>query len=504
MNGTVMPRPDHEHPRASAPASAWLCALDSHAARRPDHPAVVEITPDGAASRSVTYGQFRGLVRARTGAIAARFDAGATIIAALPSGVDLAAWMAASVAAGTRLVLMHPGCVAAECRAVALKTGAGALLSESGAHAWGDGSTILLDPRLGGEPDPARRAGREQGAAPGSFVLASSGTTGMPRLAHRESPALDADARAVALGLGLGADDAVLCVTPMSHSYGVDLLLGALFAGATLRVMAEIDVAGTARQLGSGVTVLPGVPFVYEALARCPPRDTPRPRLAVSAGSVLAARVRRDFETAWRIGIGQLYGATELGTVMIGLPDEDGFDATSVGRPLSGVSVRVLSPDGTGSPLPIGENGQLAVRAPSMLTRYLDGDLGLVDGHFLTGDLARIDPTGRVHITGRLNHLIDVGGFKVNPLEVEAALMEHPAVSDCAVGTLDLSDTIRRVRVWFVAADPGEVPTDRALRSFLKERLSSNKIPRLFERVEALPRTPLGKLMRDKLSGGIA
>lgn len=499
-----MHRPERERQNAPASGSAWLATLASHAARRPDHPAIVEIAPDGAAFRSINFGRFWDLVRWRAGTISARFDPGATIIAALPSGIDLASWMGASVAAGMRLVLMHPRCIAGECRAVASKAGAVALLSASDSHSWGDGPCVLLDPRLVGEPHPFHSEHPQNGSAPGSFVLGTSGTTGLPMLAQRESAALDADARAVSHGLGLGNDDVVLCAAPMSHSYGVDLLLGVLFAGATLRVMPDFDAEGAARQLESGVSVLPGVPFIYESLARLPGRNAPRVRLAISAGSTLGDRVRHEFTSTWKIGVGQLYGATELGTIAIHRPDEVDFDPASVGRPLPGVSARVLSRDGAASVLPTGEEGHLAVRAPSMLSRYLDGDIGLVDGHFLTGDLARIDAAGRVHITGRLKLLIDVGGFKVNTLEVEAALMEHSAISDCAVGALNMSDTIRRVRAWYVVADPRDDPGDRELRSFLKDRLSSNKIPRLFERVERLPRTPLGKLMRDKLPGGTA
>ncbi len=84
----------------------------------------------------------------------------------------------------------------------------------------------------------------------------------------RGSAALDADARAVAGGMSLTSEDRVLCIAPLCHSYGVDVLLGTLFAGATLRVMTEFDPAGVAKQLAKGVTVLPGLPFVYESLAR--------------------------------------------------------------------------------------------------------------------------------------------------------------------------------------------------------------------------------------------
>ena len=125
----------------------------------------------------------------------------------------------------------------------------------------------------------------------------------------------------------------------------------------------------------------------------------------------------------------------------------------------------------------------------------------MVNGHFRTGDIARIDTRGRCFITGRLKLLIDVGGFKVNPLEVEAALREHPGVSDCAVLPLPLSDTLCRVRAVVVPADAAAPPSGRDLRAFLRERLAPPKIPRVIDFAESLPRTPLGKLQRDRVQG---
>jgi len=502
LDSTAALAPGVARPAAATPGSRWLDALAARAAAYPHEIAIAEIAPSGHVGRSISNSGFLGLSGVRGAALARSLPEGASVLVALPAGIDLASWFVASIGAGVRLVLMHPSCGEGEMRAVAAKTMAAVILTRDSAR---DAAGVTWD--IGDDParhDPAPRGGAAMipGRAPGSIVLGSSGTTGFPMLALRESPALDADAAAVASGMGLSPDDTVLCVPPLCHSYGVDILLGSLYSGAALHIMSEFDAAGVAARIASGVSVLPGLPFLYESLLRIDPCDCPRLRLALSAGSDLSGRIREGFGARWGVRIGQLYGATELGTVAIHRPDDDAFDPLSIGPPLPGVSFRILDLEKPGTVLGQDQVGQLAVRAPSMLSGYLGGEVPLIDGHFLTGDLARIDHRGRTTITGRLKFLIDVGGFKVNPLEVEAALREHPLVADCAVVPLTLSDTIRRVRALVVPADPERPPAGPELRGFLKGRLSANKVPRVFEMVPSLPRSPLGKLLRGQLYGG--
>jgi len=168
------------------------------------------------------------------------------------------------------------------------------------------------------------------------------------------------------------------------------------------------------------------------------------------------------------------------------------------------VSFRILDVDEPSRILRPGVDGHLAVRAPSMLSGYVDGNLDLIDGHLATGDLARIDSSGRATITGRLKQLIDSGGFKVNPLEVESVLSEHPGVAECAVVPLELSDSIQRLAAFVVPKNPERPPADSDLRQFLRERLAPTKIPRRFDMLATLPRSPLGKLQREKLPRGNA
>jgi acyl-CoA synthetase (AMP-forming)/AMP-acid ligase II len=490
------------HPRAARRGEQVLQAISARARHAPRAVAIAEIDIRGECRRAITSEDFAHHCRARALALAESCRPGETVLIALPSGIDLAIWFISAIAAGLRLVLLHPACGPGELKSAADRSNAitvmhqGDLSLAASCTACPVASLAATDRLTGDLLVPGR--------SPGALVLASSGTTGLPKLAVRQAPALDADALAITTGLSLTPKDVLLCIPPLCHSYGADILLGALYSGAALHIMPQFDAAALAAQLAatnSSITVLPGIPFIYEALLKTSWNGEGRLRLALSAGWSLSDRIRRSCANRWGLQIGQLFGATELGTVAVSRPDHPRFDPHAIGPPLPGVSFRILTTEPPYADLPDGAVGQLAVQAPSMLSGYLDGDLLLVDGHLLTGDLARREPGGQVTITGRLKHLIEVGGGKVNPLEVEAALREHPAIADCAVTALHLSDTIARVRALFIPASAESPPTPRELRAFLKQRLAPHKIPRTFDAVAALPRSPLGKLLRDQLPG---
>jgi acyl-CoA synthetase (AMP-forming)/AMP-acid ligase II len=125
----------------------------------------------------------------------------------------------------------------------------------------------------------------------------------------------------------------------------------------------------------------------------------------------------------------------------------------------------------------------------------------LCDGFFLTGDLGRVDGHNRLTITGRLKLLIDVGGLKVNPLEVEEVLSQHPDVAACVVLPVRVSDTVSRLKAIIQPRHPdGPGPSPEALRRFARGRLTLYKVPRLFEVRKSLPRSPTGKILRNMVA----
>jgi acyl-coenzyme A synthetase/AMP-(fatty) acid ligase len=452
------------------------------------------------AGRSCSYAKLDELVSARADLLMERVKPGDVVAAVLPSGIEYAAWFCAAIAAGVRFLPLHTQVAGPEALAIATRAGAVAAILAPGVAAESALSHLAMDRRQRDKCPQCETTSDSRGQ--GEVVLGSSGTTGLPKLVLRNSQSLDADAGAVITAMGLTVADRVVFSTQLSHSYGVDVLVGVLTAGATLRVLSQFDAELLAQELEGGTTVLPAVPFVFEALARRARTRNIAVRVALSAGSPLSAGVGCKFFDAWGVHVGQVYGSTELGTVAVNVPDTAGFDPASIGRPLPGVSMRVLDVADPRRSVAVGEEGQLAVRAPSMLTEYLGADLSLHDGHLLTGDLAKMDDTGRVWITGRLKTMIDVGAFKVNPLEVESVLSTHPEVAECVVVPLAVSETLQRLRALVVLKDPAHPAAPEALRRFLRERLTPVKVPRVIDVVTSLPKSPTGKVLRTQAIGG--
>jgi long-chain acyl-CoA synthetase len=188
-----------------------------------------------------------------------------------------------------------------------------------------------------------------------------------------------------------------------------------------------------------------------------------------------------------------------MGSVTFNDPARTGFDPVSVGLPLDGVDIRILHPENgdISHPLPTGSEGQVVVKAPTMLSHVIGESAGqFIDGYALTGDLGRIDQHGALSITGRLRLLIDVGGRKVNPIEVEQVIREHPDVGECVVVPVKVSHTVSRLKAVVIPKGKGSDEVAEAIRSFARERLSAYKVPRMVEFRDNLPRTPLGKILR--------
>lgn len=474
-----------------------LARLHSRACSVPDGEAIVGYDDSGNPVEAWTWSQLARAVGAASMRLGAMLRPDEAVILRAPNSAELVVWFLACLHAGVRVCTLHVHATDHELREVARVAGAKLVIGPRPVAGLGHLS-------LGAPVDSGGQLRTEARARPGgSVILQSSGTTGRGKLVRRSMFSLDADAAGLSAATGLGPEDKLLIAVPLSHSYGVDLQVGAVYAGAALHVFDGFAPGGVERVIRAGrVSVFPGVPFMFEALGRGSGEPVAAPiRLALSAGSALPVAVQTRFEQAWGLPITQLYGASELGTVIVGRPAEErpSSDAVlmsgCVGLPLPGVSVRVLSPDDPGREVVIGDEGELAIRAPSMLDEYLGEPLELTEGHFRTGDLGRVDHVGRVFVTGRIKHLIDVGGLKVNPLEVEAVFAGHADIRECAVVPMALSETVAKLRLLFVPRN-GCIPDAESLRAFGRERLAPHKMPRVFERVQELPRSATGKLLR--------
>jgi 2-aminobenzoate-CoA ligase len=288
---------------------------------------------------------------------------------------------------------------------------------------------------------------------------------------------------------------------------GVEPLVGALvlfplrFGASTAPVAApgvEPLVAGIRRH---GITTLFTAPTMYRALLReCSAADLGALQTCVSAGEPLSAAVSDAWFERTRVRIVDGIGSTEMLHIFIASRAADARPG-SIGTPVPGYEAMVIGDDMR--PVAAGTVGRLAVRGPTGC-RYLDDERQstyVVDGWNLTGDAVRMDADGYFWFEARNDDLIISSGYNISPLEVETALLEHPAVAECAVVAAPDEERGHVVKACVVAAPdatPGAaLATD--LQRHVKERIAPYKYPRRIEFLDALPRTATGKVQRAKL-----
>jgi long-chain acyl-CoA synthetase len=222
-------------------------------------------------------------------------------------------------------------------------------------------------------------------------------------------------------------------------------------------------------------------------------------RYIFSGAAPLAPAIRDGFVRRLpQVTVVEGYGCTETGGVLTSNPPAAVKPGT-VGTPQTDVEIRIVAPDG--SEAPVGEDGEIVVRGPSVMSGYWRGE-PLADGWFHTGDVGRLDADGYLTIVDRIKDLIIRGGYNVYPRDVEDALLLHPAVSMAAVvGRPDhrLGEEV----VAFVSLHAGATVTPAELIEFSKGHLAATKYPREVRIVDTVPVTSVGKLDRKRLRAGV-
>jgi acyl-CoA synthetase (AMP-forming)/AMP-acid ligase II len=315
-------------------------------------------------------------------------------------------------------------------------------------------------------------------------------------VALRPVGALLAEAENYQTALDMGPGTVLACPVPLHHAYGFGLAaLAAPLAGATTVVISADRPGMLTRALHEqGVTLVAGVTPLLRLLAEA---TTSRPEGRIG---YLSAGMPMDSRTAELVGtklggwLGEVYGTTETGPICV-RPPVPWQDAQSLGEPLKGVQVD-LRPLEPGHDAADSLSGLVAVRSLTAMTGYLYPDRvdpePVADG-FVTGDIGRMTPDGLV-IVGRLANCVNVGGTKVSPEEVEAVLLEFPAVRSCLVDGEPDEWRGQRIRATVTPADVDLT----ALRAFCRERLSGPKQPSRFVSVDTLETTATGKVIRGQ------
>jgi len=339
-----------------------------------------------------------------------------------------------------------------------------------------------------------------------AVIIYTSGTTGRPKGAEITHGNLVSNLEALHTAWGWRAEDVLLHVLPIFHVHGLFVALhGALNAGATTRMMREFDARKVLESLASGAcSVFMAVPTIHRRLLDVPAAkqfDLSGVRLITSGSDRLPDEVFTGFQETFGYTLLERYGMTETG-MNCSNPLNGERRIGSVGPPLPGIDAKIVHPE-TRETLPDGDIGELEIRGPNVLKGYWrqpekTAAAFSADGWFRTGDLGFREVDGYITLCGRSKDLIISGGLNIYPPEVERVLVEHPAVSNCAViGCPDAEWGERVTAVVVLSGDEAVAEAD--LIAFCRERLAPYKSPKTVVFADDLPRNAMGKVQKGAL-----
>ena len=340
----------------------------------------------------------------------------------------------------------------------------------------------------------------------------SSGTTGLPKgvmLSHFNLIA-NVFQFIAPHGSPLCGDDTVLCFLPLYHIYGLNVILNpVLTLGGTLVLMPRFHVPQLLSLIvDERVTMMPTVPPALNALCQAAEQGQfPRQhclRWVKSGAAPLPAGLPRRFTSLTDVLVCQGYGMTEASPVThVGYLEPKLYRPESIGQPLAQTDCRVI--DDAGNDTAPGEPGELVMRGPQFMLGYWKEPEAtaavLRDGWYWSGDIVSRDKQDFYHVLDRRKEMIKYKGFAVAPAEVEALLLEHPAVRDC--GVVARTDACTgEIPVAFVVLREAFAESKKLgdeLCEFVAQRLTPYKQPREIRFVDSVPRTASGKILRREL-----
>jgi acyl-CoA synthetase (AMP-forming)/AMP-acid ligase II len=500
------PYPDVEIPAVTLPEFVF-----EHSAAYGDKPALIDAT----SGRTYTHADTAAAVRAAAGALA-RGGIGRGDVVALyaPNSPEYAIAFHAVAALGAVCTTINPVYTVDELAFQLEHSGARALLADpaaldrarEAADRAGVDQVRIIDELLDGDPGDAAP---DTPAGPEDLVALpySSGTTGLPKgvmLTHRN---LVANILQTSAQQPVTTDDTLVGVLPLFHIYGLTVVMNAVLRnGATLVTVARFDLEGYLALIQEHrATKAHLVPPIVLALAKSPlveRYDLSSLQLVNSGAAPLSAELAQA--AAARVGcpVVQGYGMTESSPVTHVTPtDPDRHRPGSIGPPVPNTECRIVDLE-SGAELGAGEEGEVCVRGPQVMRGYLDDPKATAatvddDGWLHTGDVGHADEDGYVVLVDRVKELIKYKGYQVAPAELEAVLLEHPAVADAAViGRPD--------------GEAGEVPkafvalagdaTAEEIMAFVAERVAPYKRLCAVEFLDAIPKSPSGKILRRVLN----
>ena len=502
--------------------SRWLVRA---ASETPEAPAIVG---DG---QRLSYGELAERVAALAGGLKALgLDAGDVVAVQMPNRAEYLVSYLAICAIGGVMTTLYVPYRAAEMESLLGHSGARAFVGLDEMGGFSPARTVLdLRDRipslehvvvLGDAPEGARSFAELTRAVPHDLedgpvaadpflLLYTSGTSARPKGVPLAYQGILGNARLGATEHGITPADRILSAAPFGHLYALYSFHLALATGASTVLLPAFSPPDLARTLSSeAVTVLFAAPAHIAACLGAgllSPEGVSSLRLAVMSGSAVPPAVARELHERMANGhVTQLWGMTETQAGLYTRPgDPLETVAGSAGRPSPGTEVRVVGPHDAA--LPAGEEGELHVRGSLLFPGYFDHpeanrDAFTADGWFRTGDLAVVDRDGNVAITGRCKDVINRGGVKYNPRDVEDLLAAHPQVDMAAI--VPLPDPVLGERACCCITVAGDTaPTLEAICAYLDENgIAKVRWPERLEVVEAMPLTATRKIVKGRLA----
>ena len=337
----------------------------------------------------------------------------------------------------------------------------------------------------------------------------TGGTTGVPKGAMLTHQNLVANARQCLAwfpGMAPGAER-ILAVLPFFHVFAMTVAMNfGIACGAEITLLPRFEIKSLLAAIRrKRPTTMPGVPTLFTAIYSNPASrtiDLTSIKSCISGGAPLPLEVKHKFEAVTGCTLVEGYGLSESSPVAACNPLNGVNKAGSVGLPVPGTIVEIVSIDDPAQPVPQGERGEVVLRGPQIMAGYWRKPEAtasvLRDGRLRTGDVGYLDADGYLFLVDRIKDIIIAGGYKIYPRNVEEAIYQHPKVAECIV--ISVNDPYRGETVKaYVAPAAGQSLDAEELRAFLKDKLSPIEMPKLFEFRQSLPKTLIGKPSKKAL-----
>jgi acyl-CoA synthetase (AMP-forming)/AMP-acid ligase II len=489
------------------------------AAGRDDAPAI--LAPERA---PLTHGALRALMRRTAGRLnELGLGRGSRLAIVLPNGPEMASAFLAIAGAATTAPL-NPAYKEDEFDFYLTDIGADAIVVADGedgpavASAKRNGIPVL---RLAADPAAPAGVFSLEGSAVGgraandgpedgdaALLLHTSGTTSRPKLVPLTHANLGASASHIAAALALGPDDRCLNIMPLFHIHGlIAAVLSSLAAGGSVYCTPGFNALRFFHWLGEAEpTWYTAVPTMHQAILARAARNAEtigaaKLRLIRSSSASLPAQVMAELERTFGCPVIESYGMTEATHQMTSNPlPPRTRKPGSVGIG-AGPEVAIMAEDG--SLKHAGETGEIVIRGPNVTIGYEKNPAAnataFAHGWFHTGDQGVMDAEGYVRVTGRLKEIINRGGEKISPLEVDEVLMDHPAVAQVVTFAMPHDKLGEEVAAAIVLRE-GNLASEQAIREFAAGRLADFKVPRKVVILDEIPKGATGKLQRIGLA----